>query len=103
LQVTIRPLADPASEIDLTQKLIAAIAEELWKHSGEADVVNWLEAEFHLKRLLGSVPLEADGLRCAGCPVRTRIKRHAPTIVAPKQPTTVGAVRSHPVLVGVGK
>lgn len=47
-RITIRPILDPAIEIDLTHRLVAAIAEEIWRVCGGNDELNWLEAEQHL-------------------------------------------------------
>lgn len=64
MRIVIRPVADPQVEIDVTERLTAAIAEALWVWRGGNDVVNWLEAERHLARLFShsSVPGEAPNL-----------------------------------------
>lgn len=59
MRIMIRPAIDQQREIDLTQRLIAAIAEELWQRYGGNEQLNWLEAEAHLKRLVGQVQVEA--------------------------------------------
>ncbi|TVQ62776.1 MAG: hypothetical protein EA379_05030 [Phycisphaerales bacterium] len=41
-------MSNPALEIDVTHRLVAAIAEELWRACGGNDELNWLEAEQHL-------------------------------------------------------
>jgi hypothetical protein len=59
MRVIIRPLAEPEREIDMTHRLVAAIAEELWRlYAGNAKL-NWLEAERHLARIIGHARDEA--------------------------------------------
>lgn len=60
MRIVIRPVVDRQREIDLTQRLIAAIAEELWRLYGGNEQLNWLEAEMHLKRVVGEARAEAD-------------------------------------------
>ncbi len=60
MRLTIRPLAEPRRELDLTHRLVAVIAEELWKRYGGNDTLNWLEAERHLQRLLAGRGARAD-------------------------------------------
>lgn len=62
-RVTIRPLADPTSPIDVTDALTAAIAYELWIRFGGHDRLNWLEAERHLASLLGTPDLTATAAK----------------------------------------
>jgi hypothetical protein len=52
MRVTIRPVLDPAQEIDVTDRLVAAIAGELWRLYGGNDKLNWLEAELHLQTIV---------------------------------------------------
>lgn len=52
MRIIVRPVIDPQREIDLTHRLVSTIAEELWRHFGGNDEVNWLEAERLLKRMV---------------------------------------------------
>jgi hypothetical protein len=58
MRITVHPLMEPKREIDLTYRLIAAIAEELWRRYGGNAQLNWLEAEEHLRRIIGEVRAE---------------------------------------------
>ncbi|HWQ28594.1 MAG TPA: hypothetical protein VNN12_06180 [Dehalococcoidia bacterium] len=53
MRVVIRPTLSPDRDLDLTRPLIAAIANELSRAHGGNDVLNWLEAERVLQRLIG--------------------------------------------------
>ncbi|MCC5785356.1 MAG: hypothetical protein JJU33_01490 [Phycisphaerales bacterium] len=53
MRFVIRPTADPQTDVDLTERLTAAIAEELWVRYGGNERLNWFEAELHLQRMLG--------------------------------------------------
>jgi hypothetical protein len=64
MKITVRPSAEPRREIDITNRLVAAIAEELWRLFGGNDRLNWLEAETHLQRIIGLVKEEAQMLDC---------------------------------------
>lgn len=59
MRIIICPVVDRQREIDLTQRLIAAIAEELWRLYGGNEQLNWLEAEMHLKRIVGEERADA--------------------------------------------
>ena len=59
MRVTVRPLADPRREIDLTHQLTAAIARELHALFGGNAEVDWLEAEWHLHALVRPAAQEA--------------------------------------------
>lgn len=61
MRVLIQPCLNPEAEIDVTGPLIAAIAEQLWIHCGGNAELNWIEAEAHLKRLLGAHAGEVGG------------------------------------------
>lgn len=74
MRIVIRPTADGDREIDITERLVAAIAEELWRHLGGNSQLNWLEAERHLARLTGNshaaegvveTSVAHSGLNCA--------------------------------------
>lgn len=60
MKIVVRPIVDPQREIDLTHRLVSAIAEELWSLYGGNEQLNWLEAERHLVRLVGAAGAEAD-------------------------------------------
>ena len=59
MKLIVRPVAEPAREIDMTHRLVAAIAEELWRLYGGNDQLNWIEAERHLERLIADARREA--------------------------------------------
>jgi hypothetical protein len=59
MRIIVRPLSDPQREIDLTDRLVAAIAEELWRLYGGNDRLNWLEAERHLAAIVGQARADA--------------------------------------------
>lgn len=66
MRIIIHPLTEPEREIDVTHRLIAAIAEELWRHGGGNDHLNWIEAERHLRRIVGcEEPCLLDGASTA--------------------------------------
>ncbi|MCA9294633.1 MAG: hypothetical protein KDA20_12550 [Phycisphaerales bacterium] len=52
MRITIRPLSQPTQELEITDRLIAAIADELSARFGGNEQLNWLEAERHLNDLL---------------------------------------------------
>lgn len=55
MKLVIRPIQDPQRELDVTHRLVSAIAEELWNLYGGNDQLNWIEAERHLQRIVGQV------------------------------------------------
>lgn len=59
MKLVIRPIQDPQRELDLTHRLVSAIAEELWKLYGGNEQLNWVEAELHLQRIVGEAGAEA--------------------------------------------
>lgn len=59
MRITIRPLADPGRELDITRTLVSAIAAELWRLYGGNETLNWLEAERHLQRIIEGARDEA--------------------------------------------
>ncbi|CAG0957314.1 hypothetical protein PHYC_00537 [Phycisphaerales bacterium] len=61
MRLVIRPVQDPQREIDLTHRLTATIAEELWSLYGGNEQLNWVEAELHLQRLVESVRGQVNG------------------------------------------
>lgn len=77
MKLAIRPIQDPHRELDVTRGLVSAIAEELWRLYGGNDELNWLEAELHLRRIVGEARAEA---------VETERK-----LVAPRMPPTARA------------
>ncbi len=54
MRLVIRPILDPDREIDLTHRLTAVIAEELWRQFGGNERLNWLEAELHLSAIVSA-------------------------------------------------
>jgi hypothetical protein len=60
MRIIVRPVADPRRELDLTERLVSAIAEELWRLYGGNDRLNWLEAERHLERIVNEARSEAE-------------------------------------------
>ena len=52
MRITVRPMLDPQREIDLTERLVGAIAEEISRTCGGNDHLNWIEAESHLRQLV---------------------------------------------------
>ena len=60
MKIIVRPILDPQREIDLTHRLVAAIAEELWRLFGGNDALNWIEAEWHLQRIVAQARAEAS-------------------------------------------
>jgi hypothetical protein len=61
MKIMIRPSASPEREIDVTQAVVAAVAHALWKDGGGNAVLNWVEAERHVARLLRGVPSNRAG------------------------------------------
>lgn len=53
MRVVLHPMVEPLREIDITQRLVSAIAEELWRLYGGNNDLNWLEAEAHLRQIVG--------------------------------------------------
>lgn len=51
MRLTIRPMMDPRTEIDARHLLVKAIAEELWRRYQGNEVLNWMEAEWHVEGL----------------------------------------------------
>lgn len=60
MKIIVRPILDPQREIGLThRRLVSAIAEELWRLFGGNDTLNWIEAEWHLQRIIAQARAEA--------------------------------------------
>jgi hypothetical protein len=59
MKIIVRPIAEPECEIDMTHRLVAAIAEELWRLYGGNEHLNWIEAERHLERIVADARREA--------------------------------------------
>jgi hypothetical protein len=59
MKIIIRPILNPQREVDMTHQLVSAIAEELWRLFGGNDTLNWIEAEWHLQRIIASARAEA--------------------------------------------
>lgn len=75
MKIVLRPALNPREEIDVTEALVAAIAAELARRCGGNDQLNWLEAERHLRCIVGG---EAPGAESTGGPRRPgdRVVRH---------------------------
>src|SRR5688572_9094653 len=88
MKIIVRPILNPNREIDVTHRLVATIAEELWRLFGGNDTLNWIEAEWHLQQTL------AQGLVQ---PHETPVARIAPSVNhVPSNPAmrrSAGAVR----------
>lgn len=59
MKLTIRPLRSPRIELDVTNLLVAAIADELWSLHGGDETLNRLEAEIQLWLIIERVRTEA--------------------------------------------
>lgn len=66
-KLTIRPVVDPLSKIDVTHCIVGAIAEELWRRYGGNTHLNWIEAEQHLDRMIDEACAEAINVKNADC------------------------------------
>ena len=51
MKIIIHPILEPTREIDVTRRVVAAIAKELSETYGGSEAVNWLEAERHVQSL----------------------------------------------------
>jgi len=60
MRIVVCPATDPQREIDVTNRLVSIIAEELWRQYGGNEQLNWLEAERHLERIVGTAREEAS-------------------------------------------
>jgi len=67
MRIVIRPAGSPHRELDVTQAIVAAVAHELWKHQGGNEVLNWVEAERQVARLIPGAAGPRAG-RQAGLP-----------------------------------
>ena len=56
----IHPIRDRQRELEMTNRLVAAISEELWQRYGANGQLGWLKAESHLQRLVGQARAEAS-------------------------------------------
>jgi hypothetical protein len=61
MRIVIRPSASPERELDVTRAIVASVAHALWAHGGGNEVVNWLEAERHVARLIPGAMLPRAG------------------------------------------
>ncbi len=52
MKIMIRPMQDSLTQVDVTHRVVSAIAHELWERYGGNEQLNWLEAESHVRRLL---------------------------------------------------
>jgi hypothetical protein len=121
MKIIIHPVVDPRREIDLTNRLVAAIAEELWRLYGGNERLNWLEAERHLERIVGeaqreaaqtvvvavapAAPVQVDGQRepaaCPACPRRAPREGKGRTLSWTRSRGFAGVQREPAVVVGV--
>ncbi len=58
MRITLRPMLDPTREVDVTDLLIAAIADALARLYGGNEQLNRLEAEAHLVQLFERLKLQ---------------------------------------------
>ena len=105
MRIIVRPIVAPQREIDLTQRLIAAIAEELWRLYGGNEQLNWLEAELHLQHIVGETHAAAEVTSVIvvrptadGDDMLTPVVQVRPASVA--RPRPIRNRRSRPDLVG---
>jgi hypothetical protein len=84
MKIFVRPILDPKREIDLTHRLVSAIAEELWQLFGGNETLNWIEAEWHLQRIIAQA-------RTAGR--QTAEGRAATSAPDPAMRETIGSAR----------
>jgi hypothetical protein len=85
MKIIIRPVMEPQREMDLTNRLISAIAEELWRLYGGNERLDWLEAERHLERIVEEARREAGAtalLRGVAAPAAAEESAYAMTGVA---------------------
>ncbi|TSA40208.1 hypothetical protein D4Q85_00145 [bacterium] len=75
MRIVVWPIEDPRCEIDVTDKFVAAIAEELWRAFGGNEQLNWIEAEFHVGQLFGDALLRKFKVTSAAA--RARALRRA--------------------------
>ena len=52
MRITITPLVDPGTEIDVTEGIVSAIADQLSRRTGGNAVLNALEPARHLPEIL---------------------------------------------------
>ncbi len=76
MRVLVRPLAEPQREVDVTDRLVSAIAEELWRRYGGNAALNWLEAERHLERILAHAQASTKTPVREPMTVASAIRRH---------------------------
>jgi len=78
MKISIRPIEDPDREVDVTNQLVSAIAEELRRLFGGNETLNLIEAEWHLQRIIAQVQTEAretEVVRAASSAPEQAIKR----------------------------
>lgn len=64
MRLTIRPMLAPDRELDVTEPVVRAIAGRMAAELGGNEQLNLLEAEMHLRRMLG--PPRAGANAAAG-------------------------------------
>lgn len=60
MRFIIHPTAEPDHEVDITNRLIGAIAKELWLRYGGNETINWIEAERHLQAIVEEARNQAN-------------------------------------------
>ncbi len=76
MRILVRPLAEPQREIDMTARLVSAIAEELWRRYGGNAALNWLEAERHLELIVGDAEASTKTVVPEPMTVASAVRRH---------------------------
>lgn len=79
MKIIVRPIADLAQELELTDLLVSAIADEIWASQGRSAPIDWLEVECRLHRLARDVRNEAQDTEVVVIPQRPGVAgpRHA--------------------------
>ena len=60
MRLIIHPTAQPDDKLDSTNRLTAAIAQELWLRYGGNETINWVEAERHLQAIVDDARSNAN-------------------------------------------
>lgn len=74
-RLTLRSTADPAVEIDVTLSITRAVAEEIWRSTGGNAVLNWIEAEAFVERLLARLETPPASIPEPAVPAPARRRR----------------------------
>ncbi|MCI0366330.1 MAG: hypothetical protein L0Y44_03885 [Phycisphaerales bacterium] len=65
MRFVIHPAAEPDHEVDVTKRLVGAIARELWLRYGGNETLNWIEAERHLQGIVEDARKQAEDMTLA--------------------------------------